>query len=145
MWFHRDLSESLVHTGFAPRRATVRSGEEVPHGLREIPQRLLLHGLRTGGQPVVFGAGRSQLSALLVVAGRVASRLPMLLLLDGQVPHIPGVAAILGQRRRLFGGRKQPVSRHPGNLTTATDTSPKGEAAFPPPAKARGFHAASTP
>ena len=36
-----------------------------------------------------------------------------------------------------------PVSRHPRNLTATTDKSPKGEAAFVPPAKARGVRAAS--
>ena len=144
VWFDRDLPESLVHTGFTPRRAAMRPGDEAPHGLREVPQRLLLHGLGTGCQPIVLGAGRGQLGALLVVAGRVASRLPVLLLLDGQVPHIPGVAAMLGQRRHLLESRKQPVSRHPDNVTIATDKLPKREAAFPRPAKARGFHAAGT-
>ena len=144
MRFDSDLPESLVYTGFAPRRASVRATEEVASGLREIPQRLLLHGLRTSCQPAVFGAGLGQLGALLVVAGRVASRLPVLLLLDGQVPHVPGVAAMLDQRRRLLGVRKQSVSRHPGKVSATTDTSPKGEAALPPAAEARGFHAATT-
>ena len=103
MRFHSDLAESLMHTSFAPRRPAVRPGEKVTHRLSEIPQRLLLHGLRAGRQPVMFGAGRSQLSALLVVAGRVPSRLPVLLLFDGQIPHKPGVATILGQHRRLLG------------------------------------------
>ena len=93
--FDRDLPESLVHTGFAPRRAAVRSSEKVAHRLREVPQRLLLHGLRAGRQPVVLGAGRGQLRALLVEAARVPTRLPMLVLLDGQVPHVPRVAAVL--------------------------------------------------
>jgi hypothetical protein len=71
----------------------------------------------------------------------VASRLPMLLLIDGQIPHIPRVATMLGQPRCLLSGRKQPVSRHPRNLTATTDEFSKG-AACPPPAKARGFHTA---
>jgi hypothetical protein len=41
---------------------------------------------------------------LLVVAGRAATGLPVLLLLDGQVPHVPGMATMLGQRRRLLSG-----------------------------------------
>ena len=143
MPLHCNLSESLMHTAFTPPRAPVGSREEVPHGLGEVPQRLLLHGLRAGRQPVVCRAGRGQLSTLLVVAGCTASGLPVLLLLDGQVPHIPGLAAMLGQRRRLLGGRKQPVSRHPGNLTAHTDTPPKGEAAVTPPAEAGGLQAAS--
>ena len=47
MRFDRDLPEPLMYTGFAPRRAAVRSAEEVAHRLGEIPQRLLLHGLGT--------------------------------------------------------------------------------------------------
>jgi hypothetical protein len=110
MRFHRDLPESLVHTGFTPRRAAVRSAEKVAHRLGEVTQRLLLHGLGAGRQPVVLGTGRGQLSALLVVTGRAATGLPVLLLLDGQVPHIPGVATMLRQHRRLLSSRKQPVS-----------------------------------
>ena len=103
---NRDLPEPFVHTGFAPRRAPVRATEEVAHRLSEIPQRLLLHGLRTGRQPLVFGARRRQLGALLVVARRAAARLPMLLLLDRQVPRIPGMAAMFGQHCRLHSSRK---------------------------------------
>jgi hypothetical protein len=142
--FHSDLTESLVHTGFAPPRAAVRPTEKVAHRLGEVPQRLLLHSLRPRRQPVVLGTGRGQLSTLLVVARRTASRLPVPLLLDGQIPHIPGVATMLGQHRRLLGSWKQPISRHASNVAATTDKSPKGEAALPPPAKARGFHAALT-
>jgi hypothetical protein len=73
----------------------------------------------------------------------MTSGLPVLLLLDGQVPHIPGVTTMLGQDGRLLGGRKQPISRHPGNVTTTTDKLTKGDAAFPPLTQARGSHAAS--
>jgi hypothetical protein len=69
----------------------------------------------------VLGAGGGQLGALLVVAGRPASGLPVLLLLDGQVSHIPGVAAMLGQHHRLLSSRKQPVSRHASNVAATTD------------------------
>jgi hypothetical protein len=137
--FDRDLSEPLVHTGFAPRRAAMRSGEKVAHCLGEVTQRLLLHRLRAGRQPIMLGAGRRQLSALLVVTGRTATGLPMLLLLDGQIPHIPGMATMLRQHHRLLRSRKQPVSRHASNVTATTDKSPKGEAALPHPAEARGF------
>jgi hypothetical protein len=131
-----------MHTGFAPRRAAVRSAEKVAHRLGEVPQRLLLHGLRAGRQPIVLGAGRGQLSALLLEAGRVPPRLPVLVLLDGQVPHVPGVTAMLSQHRRLLGGRKQPKSRHASNVATSTDKSPKG-AAFAP-GYTLGFRAATT-
>jgi hypothetical protein len=122
----------------------VGSAEKVTHRLCEIPQRLLLHRLRAGRQPIVFGAGRRQLSALLVVTGRAPTGLPVQQLLNGQIPHISGVATMLRQHRRLLSSRKQPVSRHASNLTATTDKSPKGEAALPPPAKARGLHAATT-
>ncbi len=143
MRFHPDLPKPFMHTGFAPGRAAVRSGEKVAHRLSEIPQRLLLHGLRAGRQPVEIAAGRGQLSALLVVAGRMASGLPVLMLLNGQVPHIPGMATMLTQHHRLLSGRKQPVSRHPKNLSTSTDKSPKGKAPFQSPAAAGDFHAAT--
>ena len=125
MRFDRHLPEPFVHTGFAPRRAPVRATEEVTHRLREIPQRLLLHGLRTGRQPLVFGARRGQLRTLLVVARRATARLPMLLLLDRQIPHVSGVAAMLSQPCRLLSSRKQPISRHPKNLAPTTDTRRK--------------------
>ncbi len=143
MRLDRNLPESLVHTGFAPPRAPVGAVEEVAHRLSEIPQRLLLHRLRTGRQPRVFGAYRGQLRTLLVIARRPAARLPMSLLLDRQIPHIPSMAAMLSQNRRLLSSRKQPISRHTENLTSATDTTQKGEAALPSPIKARGFHAAT--
>jgi hypothetical protein len=63
-------------------------------------------------------------------------------LLDGQIPHKPGMAALLAQRCHLLSSRKQPVSSHSRNLTLTTDKSTKGEAALAPPAKAGGFHAA---
>jgi hypothetical protein len=141
--FHRDLPKSLMHTGFAPCRTPVRPAEKVTDRLGEVPQRLLLYGLRAGRQPIMFGAGRGQLSALLVVAWRAAPGLPVLALFDRQIPHIPGVAAMFGQRHRLLGGRKQPISRHPGNVAAITDKSPKGEPAYPASANARGFDAAS--
>jgi hypothetical protein len=71
--------------------------EKVTHRLGEVPQRLLLHGLRPGRQPLVFAADRSQLSTLLVVTRRLAPRLPMLLLLYGQIPHKPGMTTMLSQ------------------------------------------------
>jgi hypothetical protein len=93
----------------------------------------------------VIGTGSGQLSALLVVPRRAPTGLPVQLLLDRQIPDKPGVATMLRQHRLLVSGRKQPVSRHTGNVTATTDKSPKGEAALRPPAKASEFHAATTP
>jgi hypothetical protein len=74
----------------------------------------------------------------------LAARLPVLLLLDRQVPHIPGVTTVFGQHHRLLTSRKQPIARHPCNLTVTTDNPLKEDAAFPPPAEARGFHDATS-
>jgi hypothetical protein len=142
MRLHPDLPESFVHTGFSPRRAAMRRGEKVAHGLGEVPQCLLLHGLRATRQPAVLGAGSGQLGTLLAVARRMTSRLPVLLLLDGQVPYIPSVAAMLGQRCPVLSGGEQPIS-HRRKLTATTDKLTKGEAAFAPEAQAKGFQAAS--
>jgi hypothetical protein len=142
MRFDRDLPESLMDTGFAPRWGAVGSAEKVAHRLGEVPQRLLLHRLRPSRQPIMLGTDRSQLSALLVIARRAPTGLPMPPLLDGEIPHIPRVTAMLRQRHRLFSGRKQPVTRHTGNVTATTDKSPKGEAAPLPSARSQGV---STP
>src|SRR5262249_2637255 len=132
MRLDRDLLESLMHTSFALRRAAVSAVEKIAHRLREIPQRLLLYSLRPCCQPLVFGGGRCQLSALLVVAGRLAVRLPVLMLLDRQVPHIPGMATVFDQHHCLLSSRKQPITRHPCNLTVITDNPLKEDAASPP-------------
>ena len=107
--------------------------KEVAHRLGEVPQGLLLYGLRSGFQPVVFGAGRGQLGTLLVVAGRVATWLPVPLLLDGQIPHKPGMTTMLGQCCGLLRAGKQPKPAHINNLGSTTDNpSERKEAAFPP-------------
>ncbi len=114
--FESDLPESFVLAGLAPRRAMVGAVEKVAHRLGEVPQRLLLDGLRAGCQPVVFGAGRRQLGTLFVVTGRLAARLPVLLLLDGKIPHKPGMATVFGQRCRLLSTGKQPKPTHSNNI-----------------------------
>ena len=121
MRFHRNLPKPLMHTGFTPPRAAVSAAEEVPHRLCEIPQRLLLHRLTPGPKPHVLGAGLGQLRGLLDVAGSPAARLPMLLLLHRQIPHIPRIPAVRQQGRLLLSGRQQPKPRHVRTVTTATD------------------------
>ncbi|MDT5255011.1 MAG: hypothetical protein QOD10_91, partial [Mycobacterium sp.] len=136
--FESDLPESFMCAGLAPGRAAVGAVEKVAHRLGEVAQRLLLDGLRPGCQPVVFGAGGSQLGTLLVVTGRLAARLPMLLLLDGQIPHKPGVATVLGQCRCLLNAGKQPKPTHNDNLGTTTDNQLKaGKRRFRPWLKPR--------
>jgi hypothetical protein len=124
--FESDLPKPFMRGGLTPRRATVGAIEKVAHRLREVPQRLLLHSLRPGCQPVVFGAGRSQLCALLVVTGRLAARLPVLLLLHGQIPHKPGVTTVFGQHCRLLRAGKQPKPAHISNIGATTDNPSKG-------------------
>jgi hypothetical protein len=41
-----------------------------------------------------------------------ATRLRVLLLLHGKIPHKPGVATVLGQCCRLLNARKQPKPAH---------------------------------
>ncbi len=124
--FESDLPKSLMLAGLAPGRAMVGAVEEVAHRLGEVPQRLLLDGLRPGCQPAVFGAGRRQLGALLVESGRLAAWLPVLLLLYGKIPHKPGVATVLGQYCRLLKVRKQSKPAHSNNLGRTTDNLSKG-------------------
>ncbi len=123
--FEPDLPKSFMRAGLTPRRAPVCAIEKVAHRLREVAQRLLLHGLRPSGQPAVFGAGRSQLGTLLVIARRLAAWLPVLVLLHGQIPHKPGVPTMLGQHCRLLEVRKQPESAHSNNVSATTDNLPK--------------------
>jgi hypothetical protein len=121
VWFHPDLPEPLVHTGFAPCGTTVRAREEVTHGLREIPQCLLLHRLTTGPQPSVLRASLCQLRAPLHIAGRLKPRSPIPLLLHRQIPHIPRVPAMRQQRVLLLRPGQQPKPRHTRTLAIDTD------------------------
>jgi len=61
---------------------------------------------------------------------------------DGQVPDVPGVAAVVLQYRLLGGRGEQPVPGHANTLSDSTDISGGGEAAFPPRPEGRGLHAA---
>jgi hypothetical protein len=85
---------------------------------------LLLHGLGARRQPRVLGSGGGQLTTLLHV-GRCAgpARMPVRVLLDGKVPYVPGVCAVVPQHSLLGGGGEQPVTRHANTLSTATDIS----------------------
>jgi hypothetical protein len=56
----------------------------------------------------------------------LAAWLPVLLLLDGQIPDKPGMTTVLGQRCRLLRAGKQPKPAHINNLGTTTDNMPKG-------------------
>ena len=85
--------------------------------------------------------GRGELSALLQVAGRtLTARPPVRVLLDRQVPHVPGVAAVAPQHG-LLAGRGQPVPGHANTISNTTDISGEVKRRFLPGLKAR----ASTP
>ena len=122
-WLKPDLAEAFMHAGLAPRWAPMGAGKEVPHGLGEVAQRLLLHSLGPGRQPVIFSAYLRQLGRLLVIPWGTSSWLPKLLLLHGQVPHKAGMLAMLQEHQLLYRRWQQPKPRHTRNVTTATDTN----------------------
>ena len=72
-------------------------------------------------------SSRSQLGILVVVTGRLAARLPVPLLLHGQIPHKPGMATVFDQYCRLLRAGKQPIPAHTNNLGTTTDNMPKDD------------------
>ncbi len=102
--------------GFAGRRTPPSPGRS-----RAAPAAVPSGSLRaaTGAR-----AGGGELPALLQVARRARpARAPVGVLLDGQVPHVPGVAAVVPQHRFLGGRGEQPVSRHANALSNTTDIS----------------------
>jgi hypothetical protein len=118
----------LRRAGYTPRRAPMGSCEELPPRLVKVPQPLLLDGLRPAGKPRRRPSGGSQLCGLGVEArcGPLPPR-PQQVLLQGKVPHVPGVAALLGQQHLLRGVRVQAEPhgtqrsaghRHPGGTRT---------------------------
>ncbi len=124
VWFEGDDPESLVPAFLAPRRPPGRVArvEERGHCLREVPQRLLLHRLGAFPQPVMFRAGFGELSALFQVTRRsLPARPPVRVLLDRQVPHEPGVAAVISQYHLLSRRWKQTIPGHANTLTIGTD------------------------
>jgi len=65
-----------------------------------------------------------ELPTLFQVAwGARASRVPVRVLLDGEVPHIPGVGAVVQQHCLLGGRREQSVAGHANILAKTTDIS----------------------
>ena len=134
-----DDPEPLIPPGLAPRRppGRVAPGRRSGHRPGEVPQRLLLHHLGAGGQPRVLRAGGGELPALLQVARRaLAARAPVRVLLDGEVPDVPGVAAVVPQHRFLGGRGEQPVPGHANTLANATDISGEVKRRFLPGLKA---------
>ena len=60
----------------------------------------------------------------------------MAVLLDSQVPHVPGVAAVVPQHRLLGGRGEQPVPGHANTLSDAADISGEVTRGFLPGLKA---------
>jgi len=135
--FHPDLAKAFMDAGLAPRWTAMSAGEVVLHGLREISQRLLLHCLRPGRQPVVFAAGFGQLRRLLVVCGGGTARPPILLLFHGKIPDKSCMPAMFQQFDPLSGCWQQSKPRHTRNLAAVADirlrpkTSPSQAEAIP--------------
>ena len=61
---------------------------------------------------------------------------PVLVLLDGEVPHVPGVHAVTPQHRFLSGCGEQPVTRHANTLSTKAGISGEVKRRFLPSLKA---------
>jgi hypothetical protein len=88
----------------------------------EVAQGLLLHHLGACSQPRVLGAGGCELTALFQVAwSTLPAWPPMPVLLDGQVPHVPGVGAVVTQRSFLDRQWKQSIAGHANTLATTID------------------------
>jgi hypothetical protein len=118
--------ESLVTPGLAPGRPTGRVAqvEERRHRIGEVAQRLLLHHLGADGQPRVLRPRLRELPALLQVSRRMLPAwAPVRVLLDGQVPGVPGVSAVVPQHGLLRGRGEQSIPRHANTLATTADIS----------------------
>ena len=116
--------KALIPPGLPPRGPAAGAGKEAGHGLAEVWPSLLLHSLRSGRQPREFGTRFRELTTLGNVPGRSgAAWPPAQLLLPGQIPHKPGVAAMLTQDQRLLRSRCDPVQGHKSNLLAIADTS----------------------
>ncbi len=119
----RDDAEALVNPRFSPGGTSVRARKVVRHGLAEVPQRLLLNHLRSGPKPVAGASSFRQLPRLFKIARRrPAVGGPVRVLLDGQIPHIASVAALMQERMHLLGCRLQTEPAHAGTVPLAADS-----------------------
>ena len=123
----------LVPSGLTPRWTTcwVRRVKESRHGPGEISQGLLLYRLRARGEPRVLRARLGELTALLhVTRGTLSAWVPIGVLLNREIPHVPGMRAMRPQSSFLYGRREQSKSRHANTLANGTDIFRGGEAAL---------------
>jgi hypothetical protein len=108
-------TETLMPSPFTPVRSPMGTAPPVRHRLGKIPQRLLLHRLRTRPQPLVGGPSLGQLLALHHIVRQRLTMMPVSELFHRQVPHEPGVRAMLREQHFLLLGRIQakPHNRRP--------------------------------
>jgi hypothetical protein len=78
--------------------------------------------------------GRVHISMALFQEARRAgpARTPVRVLLDSEVPHVPGVRAVAAQHGFLGGRGKQPVAGHANTLAIVTDISGEVKRRFLP-------------
>ena len=70
-------------------------------------------------------------SALLqVTRGGLAAGVLVGVLFDGEVPHVPGLGAVVPQHRFLGGGGEEPVSGHANTLSGIADISGEVKRSF---------------
>ncbi len=123
-----DDAESLVMLSLAPGRPPVSASVEVPYGLVEVPQSLLLHGLRARPQPTERGSGFGQLARLFDVRRcRTSVAAPHRPLLKRQIPQVSRMPALLQQGSLLRWSRVQAESRHSTNPITQDRQFPISE------------------
>jgi len=103
----RDDAEALVTIPLAPRRAPVSAPEEVPFGLVEVSECLLLDDDAALGEPWFSRTQLRELPAQFGVTGRCLSRLPESPLLQTEVPEKPRLTAGVYQHGLLFTGGVQ--------------------------------------
>jgi len=117
-----DNSESLIFSGFSPRRPAVGSRHAVSNCLREVSQSLLLYHLTSRTQPFIFRSRFGELAALSQVPRCVfSSRTPPRMLFHRNVPHETCLSAVLAQNSLLCGSRIETVSGHVSTVTVTSD------------------------
>ncbi len=117
-----DDPETLMPSLFAPGRPPMTTGTPVRHGLGEVPQRLLLHRVRTRTQPLERGPSLGQLLTLHHIVRQQLAMMPVPELLHREVPHEPSLRTMLREQHFLLSCRIQ-AKPHNRRLTVHSDSS----------------------
>ncbi len=128
-------AESLILPGLAPRGSPgqVLRVKERGHRPGEVPQCLLLYRVGSVGEPRVLCPGLGELPTLFQVARRARPAwTPVRVLLDREVPYVPGVSTVLAQGYLLVGRGTQPIPRHTNTLAITADISREVKRRFLP-------------